>query len=86
MCVSVCFVFQNDKGKKEKEEKGKEWIEEVSGFSRVLTPLVHSLNQYMSMLNFDLLLSFRILHFRTFQNTTSEIYIFNTIFHLMAFH
>ena len=43
MCVSVCFVFQNDKGKKEKEEKGREWIEEVSGFSRVITLLIFSL-------------------------------------------
>jgi len=63
--VSVCVLsYKNDKEGKEKEEKGKEKIAGVSGFSRVLTPLVHSLNRHMSMLSFDLLFSFRILHFK----------------------
>ena len=74
-CVCECvFVFQkNEKGKEEKEEKGKERIEGVSSFSRVLIPLVRSLNRYMTMLNFDLFISLRVLHFEY-------------KFYLMAFH
>ena len=49
MRVSVCVLsYKNDKEGKEKEEKGKERIAGVSGFSRVLTPLVQSLNQCMT--------------------------------------
>ena len=62
--MSVCVLSSKmTKERMKRKEKGEERIAGVSGFSRVLTPLVHSLNRYMSTLNFDLLFSFRILHF-----------------------